>query len=699
MDNKYLTYILLIVFSKLSFAVEKDAITVELSPIAELSAVNLHQDQWHSVIPVIGSEEEYFLATKSGKIYTLNNKHISNSSLLDLKTAIDNPNIVALTAIALDPSFNYPDRKGFNTFYTAHVERRNVNKLQNTKNTHALNESTATIALSYDAVIMRWQLSKNLEQVTEIKAQHEVIRIAIHHEDEAIMQLSFNPYTESWHNDFGLLYALMASSKMAENLDKPLYSGVILRIRPERFGLQSYTIPIDNPFTKHTDIRNEIVLIAGADIVSFDWMKKGAYSLLVQLEKSQEHQFIQAKLGDDWRQDLPSHQRQTRVALNVNSANSMLYHGRELKSLWGQILQLEQKEGGWHLQAIKLETSIQQSALPTINSHGLSHATAAAKFSLHKSRNSELLLLEHNQQLLYAIKAVKQPTKKIAISHEPVAIEKNNHSGLITFLIIIILLSGYFWYLRISTQKKQHFLYQQWANFEVNSTTESLSLYKRHNQAVEQIIKIPTLKSSELLLNDEVISVVSAEVTQSFSNIIEEQVLTVFAKEHRLKMFNEKQRKIQLRLTDENKTIYLFCLYYRVGNMRHTKLKYSKVINKIIDWHWLFSQVVNRENTEKRKIRVKHTTEKNSTVQHSTVKQASKVNTHNHQHVDDGNNETKTSTKIVLPEPINSLTSANQDNELVSALDKLVEMKKQGYLSENEFNTAKAKILKNLVRE
>ena len=39
------------------------------------------------------------------------------------------------------------------------------------------------------------------------------------------------------------------------------------------------------------------------------------------------------------------------------------------------------------------------------------------------------------------------------------------------------------------------------------------------------------------------------------------------------------------------------------------------------------------------------------------------------------------------------------DTRLVAALDKLVMMKKQGYLDESEFNMAKTKILKDLANE
>ncbi|MFT6917491.1 MAG: hypothetical protein ACJA2G_000092 [Cognaticolwellia sp.] len=70
-------------------------------------------------------------------------------------------------------------------------------------------------------------------------------------------------------------------------------------------------------------------------------------------------------------------------------------------------------------------------------------------------------------------------------------------------------------------------------------------------------------------------------------------------------MVNEKQRSIQLCLTDDQQNRYLICLYFRVDDTRHTKLKYNKVIDNVIDWQWLFAQHINPDKTPKRTIKVK----------------------------------------------------------------------------------------------
>ena len=691
-------YIGLIILNLALPVIAQTSTELELSAIAEFSSVKLKQDKWHTVLPIEGVDNNYFISTESGKLYHLDNELISTPPFLDLKNTLKKANVIALTAVVLDPSFNYRDRNGYNTFYTAHVEipkqKGGVNSPvtnNSSKKNNPLNE------LGYEAVIMRWQLHKSLHKEISIVNQHEVIRIPIHDKTEAINQLSFNPYTESWHDDFGLLYALLAKTNTAQQSDEALYSGVILRIKPERFGLQNYTIPVSNPFIKQADIRNEIIFMAGRKIINFDWVKKSTSPLLIQLENAEKNQFVQTTLGADWRNSFPSNALLTNNFHDKSSNKTIYYRGRELKNLWGQILQLNQEENGWKLQALTLNSTsqLQTQAIEKLSYHDITPANSTAEFSLHKNSNNELMLLEHNQQILYQINAVETVTSKVTPS-KAIALENKSNAGFIAFIIILTVLLVAFWYFKIFSQKKQHFLHLQWSNFEVNPATESLTLFKRHNKVAEKTIKISSLKSSEILLNNKIISFIGLSAKYCFSNALEEQVQASFTKEHRIKMIDNKQRKIQLRLTDEKSNVYMFCLYFRVGNIRHTKLKYNTVINKVIDWNWLFSSVINAESTEKRKIRVKQTAEKSASLSNAKTRQAAIIKPIKSELTD--NNSDALSTGLSA-ETSNNDDTTSKDTELVAALDKLVEMKKQGYLNESEFNAAKAKILKNLANQ
>jgi hypothetical protein len=704
--KKYFTCIIFAIFCNVLSAAEPVLSELELSAIAELSSVRLGKDEWHSVVKVNGSEEEYLLATKSGKIYTLNNGQINNSALLDLTVAFNKRDIITLTAIALDPSFNYRNRKGYRTFYTAHVEVNNQdNKAKFSTKLANLPKIDNIKNLPFDSVITRWQYNNSPEQLAKITMQHEVIRIPIPQKEDAIKQLSFSPYTEPWHEDFGLLYVLTAKSKANFLSQNPLYAGTVLRIKPERFGLQSYTVPVNNPFIKQPEIQNEIALLIGRDVMSFNWIKNGTYSLLIQLNGLDKNQLIQAKLGDDWREKSSTPLIKAKLASTKNNSNALLYYGRELKELWGKVLQLRATDNSWQLQALTLSSEEQSQTSPSFSIYNLLDTTKTARFSAHRSNDNELLLLDHNQQILFNIKTAKIVVNEKTKSNKvPVSTTKDDDNNNLMILIIIISLGlfTFAWYLRNNLGRKPHFLSQQWVNFDINKAKKSLTLYKRHHQTTEQVVEISSLKSSKILLNDEVISIISSDKDQAFSSAIEEQVLAAFAKEHRLKMIDEKQRKIQLHLTDNQDKEYSLCLYYRVGNIRQTKLKYSKVIDKVIDWHWLFAQYINADNTGKRRVKVKLKTEvTNSAAKKTNSSTILTQKTDNEQQTEITKSPRSKNKNIENPKTFETINNigANQDTELVFALDKLVEMKKQGYLSEEEFNTAKTKILKDLADE
>lgn len=696
----YFICILMATLSQVIHAAEPIVSELELSAIANLDKAALKNDAWHTVLPVLGDENQYFIATHAGKVYQLNNSEITQTAFFDLKLALNDPEIIALTAITLDPNFNYRDRDGYHSFYTAHIEASKKDKPKLAPKNNQAN-------VPFDAVVMRWQLTYMPNQAPKLSQQREVIRIAIQQTQEHIQQLSFNPYVEAWQEDFGLLFIALAQSDTLKS--EALYAGAILRIIPKRYGLQNYTIPVNNPFAKTADVANEIIFIAGQKTEQFDWIKKNTYSLLVQLNQQDNSVLVQAKIGDDWREAIPQTQIKKRLSAVNTQSSTLLYHGRELKTLWGKVLHLQETENVWQLQASALSSPVNSEGALQNSPHNLInlHTNKPTQFSLHQKHDGELLLLEHNQQRLYAIKAPETVITNAQVIDNTIS-PSNNNRVLVFMVFSIFILAGYFWYLRRNIDKKQDFLHEQWANFDVNPATQSLSLYKRHEQGVEQIISITSLTSSELLLNDKVISTISADPAQAFSADLESNVLAIFAKEHRLKMIDEKQRKIQLCLIDDQNTRYLFCLYFRLGNIRHTKLKYQQVINKVIDWQWLFAQYINPKATTKRKIKVKLKQEASETQVVTPTKPAA-------QSSNDTFDDNSTKIKQVLDMSSNSHAnkettaqnktlnsdedSANLDTKLVSALDKLVMMKKQGYLTDREFSIAKAKILKDLVNK
>lgn len=689
-----LVFVILTVINLTVYAKPPAINELELSAVANLDNAILENDQWQTILPVLGDEDHYFIASRAGKVYQLHNNKVSSTAFFDLKLALKNPDIITLTAITLDPNFHYRDKDGYHTFYTAHTEKSKTS-------TNKLTSNNTEVNSLYDTVVVRWKVTSLQRPTPQVSLQYEVLRIAIMNIDEPIQQLSFNPYIEPWHDDFGLLFIALARNEALKS--EALYAGAILRIKPEKYGLQNYTIPANNPFTKVADIQNEIIFIAGQKTQHFDWIKQSTYSLLVQYNQLDTNVLIEAKIGDDWREAIPDQQIKKRLSVVDNKHKTLLYQGRDLKSLWGKVLHLQENENDWQLHALTINSTDDDNTNTKNISHKLiNHNTnGQSQFSLHQKHNGELLLLEHSQQRLYAI---KKPTAALTnvIEKKDLTSSSSKPNFLWVIFYFVLILIGIIWYLRKKHTQKQSFFQHQWANFEVDMKTMSVSLYKRHNKSPEMSINISSIVCSEILLNDDIISTISADDAHAFSNELEALVLATFGNEHRIKMMNDKHRKIQLCFTDEHKQRYMICLYYRVGNIRHTKLKYQQTIDNTIDWQWLFSQFINPNATTKRKVKAKPTPIKvvASSENKSPAMNISSSDTFedNSTMVGPNNDELAAqSTDIRSTETsTNSIDITATKSSLVADLDKLVMMKKQGYLNESEFNAAKAKILQDL---
>ena len=689
-----LVFVILTVINLTVYAKTPAINELELSAVANLDNAILENDQWQTILPVLGDEDHYFIASRAGKVYQLHNNKVSSTAFFDLKLALKNPDIITLTAITLDPNFHYRDKDGYHTFYTAHTEKSKTS-------TNKLTSNNTEVNSLYDTVVVRWKVTSLQRPTPQVSLQYEVLRIAIMNIDEPIQQLSFNPYIEPWHDDFGLLFIALARNEALKS--EALYAGAILRIKPEKYGLQNYTIPANNPFTKVADIQNEIIFIAGQKTQHFDWIKQSTYSLLVQYNQLDTNVLIEAKIGDDWREAIPDQQIKKRLSVVDNKHKTLLYQGRDLKSLWGKVLHLQENENDWQLHALTINSTDDDNTNTKNISHKLiNHNTnGQSQFSLHQKHNGELLLLEHSQQRLYAI---KKPTAALTnvIEKKDLTSSSSKPNFLWVIFYFVLILIGIIWYLRKKHTQKQSFFQHQWANFEVDMKTMSVSLYKRHNKSPEMSINISSIVYSEILLNDDIISTISADDAHAFSNELEALVLATFGNEHRIKMMNDKHRKIQLCFTDEHKQRYMICLYYRVGNIRHTKLKYQQTIDNTIDWQWLFSQFINPNATTKRKVKAKPTPIKvvASSENKSPAMNISSSDTFedNSTMVGPNNDELAAqSTDIRSTETsTNSIDITATKSSLVADLDKLVMMKKQGYLNESEFNAAKAKILQDL---
>jgi hypothetical protein len=168
-----------------------------------------------------------------------------------------------------------------------------------------------------------------------------------------------------------------------------------------------------------------------------------------------------------------------------------------------------------------------------------------------------------------------------------------------------------------------------------------------------------------------------------------------------------------LSFTDIHTKNYVVCLYMRKGSDRVTKKAYSAVIDDLIDWCWLIATTLNPGDTgmRKKKSAISHTQRKNIVGQKSHTASLHEQAASNRLSVykniqarDPSGDDVKSTNDSSEPVPLNKniatvdMVQQNKvvDTVLVNALEKLVELRKQGFLTQEEFTEAKKNVLGSL---
>jgi len=396
----------LILVSKVSSASKENQFLLqEIAQAPQLPANN----QWLLLMEQPGNSQYYYLANKQGEIYQLDQDNADNTSLLlDLQHFSSEESKLQLTAFTLHPNFSLRDEIGFGTFYTAHTE-----KVTSDRKRKRLKDSTVTKALTFDAIVTEWQLDVN-NQVDK-SSQREVLRIAIPTLVHGITQLGFNPFRKSWHDDFAQLY--ISLSQNPELKQYPLYSGAILRIHPQRDGINSYSVPINNPYTANEKYDNTLYLFGAGSINQFIWPDRYATKLLIShrysLNDTVRHWLSYSDGGEDWRKTAPTNfiYQSTKVL----TANSLLvYRGQNAPALRNKLLLLIENNNKWQVNSLSHEIppelsldnkqSIeQQRILPplTIEWHLKQQALQSNSLTLYRNNLGELLFFNEDSGSIY----------------------------------------------------------------------------------------------------------------------------------------------------------------------------------------------------------------------------------------------------------------------------------------------------------
>ena len=673
----------------------------EIASIGRDDAINSSKLIWQANP---SNKSQYFVAARSGKIYMLDERQAQKKAILDLTQDLSQAKILQLSAFALHPNFSIREQQGYATFYTAHTE-----VFEPEHKATRLKSKTVRSGFEYESVITEWQLNSSTSPSLDSEKKREILRIPAKSKEENIKQLAFDPFQKPWSDDFGLLYIALNGAN--EPAQPPLYSGTVLRINPVALGARGYSIPANNPFLKNNKIPSEIYLLGLQKVKQLLWSKQNNQALFIKHLYGKQYLLSKAKSGNDWRQKSPKQVIWQAKQNPKYDTPFVIYQGRSYKELLDKALFLSFDDQALKLNSIVLDSNTSS----TIADEGIiktNNLKTKTNFGLHQDKNGELVFSDNNTGTLYYLESA------LAIGSEQVAPENENlepepsQTGSYIVLIIIVLgvVAIVLLHYRSKIQNKitRSTLHKRFARFEYDEESQSIHLFKRHQEEIDNTLRLTDIIQSEILLNGHSISIISGKQGQGFNSSLETELNRVFVKEHRDKMVDNKVRQIDLLLTSQQGQKYDICTYLRKGNQRLTKAGYHETVEKLLDWCWLIAQQLNAGETGKRVIRVKPVIHKQThasnagnqprnkeetAIPSADLKVSAKpVNT---------KNDAKSNAESTPDNELNMAAKQNESNvdtELVNALDKLVKLKQQGFLSEEEFASAKSKLLEDLLK-
>ncbi|WP_426358976.1 hypothetical protein ACPUVO_01655 [Pseudocolwellia sp. HL-MZ19] len=663
-----------------------------VDPYIDFSTQGMKETTWLAPIANTTQDDELFFVNTHGEIYRSKGQKVGTEPVINLSEHIKNQTNLTFTALTLHPSFDLPDQEGSYVIYTAHIEKYDPSIKKNRLDNKEIEKSH-----SHDAVITEFQLSNVNNNKVNIIHQREVLRIASTSADININQLSFNPYLKSWSDDFGLLYIAFENDNTLQKTS--LYSGTILRINPNKFGLKNYTIPRNNPFIKNPQVEDEIVVLGAQEIQHFTWSKKTRNQLILTHQFNAEQNISVTPVGSDYLQTEPLNIIYKRK--NPDSLLSTVYYrSRELNTLWNKILFIEKVNNQWQLSATNIVNQSESEVVPTaVLNLNPKQVNPESQLALYIPRENELLIWDRSQAIIYKVLPHLSTDKNFS-SVKELPEESGSNTLPYTFLILILAAILFIYIKKQYGQniiRNKSLLRANFARFEFDTETKTISLFKRHETEVNTSLSVVDIASSEVWLNNTLLNTVSIESGRGFDLPKENALRLSFEQEHRDKMVDDKVRQISVKLITSQSEQYHICAYLREGNQRLTKEKYHNVIDHIIDWNWYFSALINKNETPERPVK---TPEVKPKLKPEKAKVITPIKTKEvlDKKVEPTSlaEEKVTQSSVVESSTAKTKTKAKVDTKLIEALNKLAVLKQQGYLTEEEFALAKANLLESL---
>jgi len=674
-----------------------------LQEVAKAPQITSKDSHWLQLFEQPGNSQHYYLANKQGQIYQLEQDNPKSTALLlDLPLLLPKKSVLHLNAFTLHPNFSKLDQAGYATFYTAHVEK----SFDNNK-AKRLHESSVRMTLGFDAVVTEWQLTT--DKKVNPSTKREVLRVAIPSSESGIKQLSFNPYSKSWHDDFSQLYISLSQSLKLQH--HPLYSGVILRINPKKSTTNSYSVSHSNPFYANESIEKTIYLLGAGNIQQFIWPQKHSTRLLMSHQygsNTGRHLLSYGDVGDDWREHAPKEFiYQNKLPLSANSL--LVYRGQNAPTLRNKLLILTKNKRQWQLSSLpeelvsdevsleKNDLSQQQDVLSSAKIEWLlkQPALLAHQLSIYRDNRGELLFFNKDTGVIFQL--FQQDVQGLQE-------KKQGAFGGITvfFFIMLGLLAGFLFYqIHIRQNSAKSLVRREFSTLALTEDKLALNLFRRHQHEAEKVIALADIHQCQLLLGDLVITTINTTLGHGFNNKQDQALREIFHTEQIDKMIDGKVRRISLLINTVEKNNYVICLYLRKGSDRITKNSYFEVVDDVINWCWFIAKYINSEHTGERSIKPKITAADIAQAEHKCHDdtplhtQAAIIRPATHSTLPEVSSEHIEADEHHNNPPL-AQTAAKVETDLVNALDKLVKLQQQGFLTAEEFAQAKAKLLASL---
>ncbi|MFD2165593.1 SHOCT domain-containing protein [Thalassotalea euphylliae] len=671
MMKNVLANLLVLIFVGISTVSQAFQLTVDT--IAELpKEINTLSD----LLPITNQKDKFFAVSDSGEIYVVDLKQRNDAPLVkvfDINYLV--PDAI-LTAMTIHPNFAIRDQDGYRKVYIAYVTKQPSQK-------RLLPPKSNGSDYPNTAVISEWLLDEQF--IVQPNSQRVVMNIGLPNDVEGVTLLSFNPYSRVWNDDFGQLFFTLSASKNAEFAkEHPLYSGAVLRIEPSTFGLKNYTVPNDNPFVADLAIPSELWAYGLGELTGLFWLPGIKDTLIVDHTIDNSHQIDEVKEGTKNKEAIVRSQTINSLA----GVHHMLrYTGNQHTYLRNKLVFADKDDSGWSIYQLSdlndepsLVWSFQQNE----------------PIKLFTDHDNEVLIYQpsngHVQRLMKVMLAGE------AQASSPSAIGQSSRWWQYMLVVVAIILLALLcaivarrYYVKKHSAK--HFIAKKYVKAEFDAANQVIGFYKARQEEPESTLRYHELSSLAIYINGAQVGVV--DVNASFSNDAEDKLREAFAKERTKKLSDDSWRTVSLTFVDKHsEQTELFC-YFRKGSNRMTRFNYDKAQEFVVDCCWDSAAIIAPETLEKRSSVKKEE-------QHRSIKkfvQPPKQALETQVTVQTSASKTRTRNTVDVEGASKSTGSADsmkRDTEVVFALNQLVEMRKEGFLSEEEFEQAKAKLLKGL---